>query len=102
MILHLFNIDIIRILSATVIPVGNDLEITFLKKFPLIRALFGSRASINDGIPIVTVLINVSCIGTNGYASPINKNMRASIVEYIVFTKNVRHNILLFSIDRPT
>lgn len=46
MILHLFNIDIIRILSATVIPVGNDLEITFLKKFPLIRALFGSRASI--------------------------------------------------------
>ena len=77
-----------RILSATVIPVGNDLEITFLKKFPLIRALFGSRASINDGIPIVAVLINVSCIGTNGYASPINKNMRASIVEYIVFTKN--------------
>ena len=73
---------------ATVIPVGIDLDITFLKKFPLTLSLFGSKAKIKDGMPIVIVLINVNCIGTKGYAFPINKNINASIVEYMVFTKN--------------
>lgn len=39
---------------------GNDFFKTFAKKLPLIRSLFGSSASINDGIPIVIELINVS------------------------------------------
>lgn len=73
---------------ATVIPVGIDLDITFLKKFPLTLSLLGSKAKIKDGMPIVIALINVNCIGTKGYAFPINKNINASIVEYIVFTKN--------------
>ena len=39
---------------------GNDFFKTFAKKLPLMRSLFGSSASINDGIPIVIELINVS------------------------------------------
>ena len=55
-------------------------------KFPLIRFLFGSRASTNDGIPIVKTLVNVIWMGINGVLK--NKNNIASKVEYIVFTKN--------------
>lgn len=85
---NLFNIDSANIFIATVSPVGNAFDITFFKKYPFILSLFGSNASINDGIPIVTTLIKLNCIGTNGYDSPINKNISASTVEYIVFTKN--------------
>ena len=46
--------------------VGSDLPIIFLNSFPLIRSLFGSSASTNEGIPIVTVLISVICIGMKG------------------------------------
>ena len=56
----LFNIDNIKILIATQSPEGNAFEITCLKKFPLTLSLFGSKAKINDGIPIVTTLIRLN------------------------------------------
>ena len=46
--------------------VGNDLDNTLIIKWPLTLSLFGSNANINDGIPIVITLINVSCIGIKG------------------------------------
>ena len=42
---------------------------------PFILSLFGSNASTKDGIPIVTVLINVSWIGIIGYGILTNKNI---------------------------
>jgi hypothetical protein len=48
---------------------GNDFFKTFAKKLPLIRSLFGSSASTNDGIPIVSELTNVRWIGSNGIGS---------------------------------
>ena len=62
----LFNIDNIKILIATQSPEGNAFEITCLKKFPLTLSLFGSKAKINDGIPIVTTLIRLNWIGIKG------------------------------------
>ena len=54
------------ILSITVNAVGIDLLITFPINFPFIRALFGSNANINDGIPIHTNAIKLNWIGING------------------------------------
>lgn len=47
-------------IDATIVSAhGRDLLIMLKNKFPLIRFLFGSRASTNDGIPIVKTLVNV-------------------------------------------
>ena len=64
--LNLFNIVKIVIDRITNAAVGKDFEITFFKKLPLILSLLGSNASIKDGIPIVTTLIKVNCIGMKG------------------------------------
>ena len=50
---------------------------------PFILSLFGSNASTKDGIPIVTVLINVSWIGIKGYGILTNKNIEKEISENI-------------------
>lgn len=71
----------IKIFTITVSAVGIDLLITFPINFPFIRSLFGSNASINDGIPIHTSEIKLNCIGINGYFALINTNNIASIVE---------------------
>ena len=59
-ILNLFNnirknIDIVQIN-----PVGRDFFNTFFKNEPVIFSLFGSNASKNEGVPIVTKLIRLS------------------------------------------
>ena len=56
----------ITIFSTMVSPVGMDLLITLTTNFPRTISLFGSKAKINDGIPIVSVLISVRCIGSKG------------------------------------
>ena len=43
------------------------------KLFPSTSDLLGSKARINDGIPIVVPVINVSCIGTKKYGDLKNK-----------------------------
>ena len=40
--------------------VGIAFEIIFFKKLPCIFSLFGSKASINEGMPIVITLIKVN------------------------------------------
>ena len=47
--------------------VGKALANIFNKKFPLTKSLFGSRASMKEGAPIVNVVINVRLIGLNQY-----------------------------------
>ncbi len=69
---HKINPDI------TVNAAGKALLIIFLNKFPLMRSRFGSNASMNDGMPIVTALIKVICIGIKGYGAVINKNSNES------------------------
>lgn len=59
-ILYFFNIVIAKIFVVTHNAVGNDFDITFLKKLPFIRSLLGSNAKTNEGIPIVTVLIKLN------------------------------------------
>ena len=54
-------------LNITVRAVGKALANIFNKKFPLTKSLFGSRASMKEGAPIVNVVINVRLIGLNQY-----------------------------------
>ena len=42
---------------------GRDFRMMFTINSPRIRSLFGSRAKINEGMPMVKVLINVNWIG---------------------------------------
>ena len=51
---------IIKILHVMVRAVGKDFLSTFIIILPFILSLFGSNANINDGIPIVTILVKVS------------------------------------------
>ena len=60
------NIITIKILQTIVNAVGSERFKTFTMIFPLIFSLFASKANTNDGIPIVTILISVNCIGTKG------------------------------------
>ena len=53
-------------LTTIVSPPGIDFFNTFKKKLPFILFLFGSKARINAGIPIVIELTKLSCIGWNG------------------------------------
>ena len=50
--------------------ITNDVGIaflnTFVRKLPVTFFLFGSKAHINDGIPIVRIFVNVNCTGING------------------------------------
>lgn len=62
----LFKIAKTNILRITVSPTGKALTITFFKNSPFILSLFGSKAKIKDGKPIVMVPIRLICIGTNG------------------------------------
>ena len=83
--------------------VGIALLITFGKKLPFTLSLLGSNASKNEGTPIVTILIKVSCIGIKGYVSPINKNNTASMLEYMVLVKNREaERSMLFIVLRPS
>lgn len=98
----LFKKAITNIFSSTVNPVGRARIITFRKNFPSILSLFGSNAKINDGSPIVILLIRLICIGSNGYCSCIIKNITASNPEYIVFTRNsVAERCILFIVLLP-
>ena len=60
------KVIIIIMFETMVKAVGKLFFNTFTIILPFILSLFGSKARINDGIPIVTVLISVSCIGING------------------------------------
>ena len=71
---------IIRILATIVRAVGKDFLSTLIIILPFIRSLFGSNAKMNDGIPIVTILVNVNWIGINGYALSKNKKITANKV----------------------
>lgn len=51
------NMVISIIFPTIVIEEGKDFPSMFIKKFPLILSLFGSKASIKEGIPIVTMLV---------------------------------------------
>jgi hypothetical protein len=52
-----------EIFITTVIAAGNDFFNILIKNLPFTIFLFGSKASINAGIPIVIVLTKLSCIG---------------------------------------
>ena len=80
--------DIITTLVTMVRAVGKAVFMTFIMILPFILSLFGSRARINDGIPMVTMLVKVSCIGTKGYVVLKNINMIASKVAYVVLQRN--------------
>ena len=49
-----------RMLVIIVIAPGKDFRMILTKNFPRIRSLFGSKARIKEGIPIVKVLISVN------------------------------------------
>ena len=68
-----------------VIDVGNATDATFIKNLPFTFSLFGSSARINAGIPIVNTLVNVNCIGINGYVFFININSINKSIAYNVF-----------------
>lgn len=87
-------------LLTTVKAVGIAFEITFFKNCPFILSLFGSSANTNDGIPIVTMLINVKWIGINGYGILAIKKTMANILAYIVFTKNKLADLCILLIVR--
>lgn len=54
------NTAITTIFKTIVNEVGKDLLKTLIKKLPLIRLLFGSKAKINEGTPIVKKLVKVN------------------------------------------
>jgi len=54
------NISTMMTLNTTVSAAGTLLPITFIKKFPLTISVLGSNARMNDGIPMVNVVIKVS------------------------------------------
>ena len=82
------NISTMMTLNTTVSAAGTLLPITFTKKFPLTISVFGSRAKINDGIPIVNVVINVSWIGIKKYWLPKMIHSKTKRIVKIVFTNN--------------
>ena len=67
---------------------GKAFVIIFINNRPFILSLLGSRAKTKDGMPMVSTLVNVICIGINGYGMFINKKTMARRVAYIVLTKN--------------
>ena len=71
------------------IPAGVAILKTFARKLPLIRALFGSSERINDGIPIVNILISVICDGSNGYWIVLITEKIASRNEKIFFVRGM-------------
>ena len=61
------NIVTKTILKTTVNAVGKLFETIFNKKFPFTSSVFGSRARINEGMPIVNPVIRVNWIGIKKY-----------------------------------
>ena len=55
------------ILKTTVKDVGRLLLTIFKRKLPFTKSWFGSKAKINDGIPIVKAVIKVNWIGIKKY-----------------------------------
>lgn len=82
------HITDIIILSTIVNPAGMAFFRILKRNIPFILSLFGSSASIRDGIPIVNALISVYCIGINGYGAVIKINSRARSMENIVLEIN--------------
>lgn len=80
--------------------VGIALLKTYFKKESSTRLLLGSRASMNDGIPIHIPLIKVNCIGINGYSSDMNINITSNSIEYIVLIKNRDADLFRLFIER--
>ena len=67
LILNILAIIITLITFITIVsPPGIDFFNTFIKKLPYTLFLFGSKANIKDGMPIVTELTKLSCIGSKG------------------------------------
>ena len=54
-------------LNITIKAVGRALANIFNRKLPFTNSLFGSNARMNDGVPIVNVVIKVNCIGIKKY-----------------------------------
>ena len=59
------------ILKTTVNAVGKLLLTIFNKNWPFTKSLFGSKAKIKEGIPIVKPVIKVNCIGIKKYLEEI-------------------------------
>ena len=70
-----------------VIPAGRAILNTFDRNLPLILSKFGSSERINDGTPIVNMLIKVICEGFSGYFSTLITENTARSSEKIFFVK---------------
>ena len=91
------------ILKAIVNDVGKATFTTFNKKCFFILSLFGSRAKMNAGIPIVNVLVSDNCIGMNGYVLSTNRNNSNKNVAYSVFVmKRLADRSILFIVLLPS
>ena len=73
-------------LSTTVSAPGMAFAKTFDINRPLTISLFGSRARINEGIPMVTAPMTVISVGSKGRPLGMSMNMRANKKLYIVLT----------------
>lgn len=82
------NISTIITLKTTVKAAGRLLPITFIRKLPLTMSVLGSNARMNDGIPIVNVVISVSWIGMKKYLLPRMIHSSTSNIVKIVFTNS--------------
>ena len=72
---------------TTVMETGKAFEMTFLKNFPFTRSLLGSSARITEGMPMVSALMNVICLGMNGKSDLIIRKQIAKSKLYSVFTR---------------
>ena len=70
------NKTINMIFKNTVTPAGILFLNIFKMKFPDTIFVFGSRARINEGIPIVHVVIRVNWIGIKKYSERVNKQVK--------------------------
>ena len=70
------NKTIITTSRKTVTPAGILFLNIFKIKFPDTILVLGSKANINDGIPIVQLVIKVSWIGMKKYSDIVNKQVR--------------------------
>ena len=60
------KMTIIKMLITIVKAAGMDVAMTLPKNLPWTFSSLGSKAKINDGIPIVKTLVKVSCTGIKG------------------------------------
>ena len=83
-----FIIRSIIMFITTVSEDGIHLDSIFIIKFPLTILLFPSSASMNDGIPIVNIVIRVNCIGIKKYLVPVTIQINIRNIVNIVFVNS--------------